>query len=106
MLDMLWMQQTGKIDSWAICWSYTHFKYHAVSICPVKSYINNIGLDGSGTHCEKTNQYYNDLSLSIASPKLSDFVYVDDRIMKSFQKIYQKNYIKILTKKMLNKLTK
>ena len=60
MTEMLQDQMFGKLDSWAIRWSYAHFQHHAVSICPVKSYIDNIGLDGSGTHLDNTKRFCNE----------------------------------------------
>lgn len=47
---MLTKQMLGKIDSWAIRWAYHHYKTEAYSVCPAISKIQNIGLDGSGTH--------------------------------------------------------
>jgi len=50
---MLDSQMEGKINSWAIRFSYAHFKSGSYSLCPVKSYVKNIGHDGTGTHCGK-----------------------------------------------------
>ena len=35
-------------DVWACRWVYTHFKNNALCLCPIKSLVDNIGLDGSG----------------------------------------------------------
>lgn len=48
---MLKMQMEGKIDSWAIRWCYSHFKNNAYCLFPRTSLVQNIGFDGSGTHC-------------------------------------------------------
>jgi hypothetical protein len=45
------LQMTGKVDSWAIRWAYTHFKQNAVAVLPIASKVYNIGFDGSGVHC-------------------------------------------------------
>ncbi len=107
MTDMLRDQILGKIDSWAICWSYAHFQNHAVSICPVKSYINNIGLDGSGTHCDNTKRFGNDLSLPVKNLSLPETIYVDERIMESFRNVYKRknNLLTFLPTRVINKLT-
>lgn len=52
--DMLSLQMKGLVDSWAIRWSYAHCKNTAFTIIPVKSYVNNIGIDSSGVHCKKS----------------------------------------------------
>lgn len=51
MTQMLILQKAGKIDSWAIRFCYAHFVGDTRCIYPVKSMINNIGLDNSGVHC-------------------------------------------------------
>ncbi|MBL1212461.1 MAG: glycosyltransferase [Ignavibacteriae bacterium] len=54
---MLKKQVNGKIDSWAIRWSYHHFKNNAFCIYPKISKVHNIGQDNSGRHSIKTNKY-------------------------------------------------
>ena len=41
----------GTIDTWAIFWHATIFKNNGLCLSPNKSYIKNIGFDGSGEHC-------------------------------------------------------
>ncbi len=55
--EMLSAQMNGKIDSWAIRWCYNQYKQGKFTIFPVKSLVQNIGLDGSGTH-SSVNDYY------------------------------------------------
>lgn len=50
---MLRMQMNGEVDSWAIRWYFTLFKHGGVCAWPLRSFIRNIGLDGSGTHTGK-----------------------------------------------------
>lgn len=51
MTQMLIHQRQGRIDSWAIRFCHAHFFYDTRCIYPVKSLVNNIGLDNSGVHC-------------------------------------------------------
>lgn len=82
---MMQMQEDGKIDSWAVRFGFAHFKHHAVAILPCKSYVTNIGFDGTGTHSGTiANVYENDLSQSVANPRMLDMVYEDDRIINAF----------------------
>ena len=46
-LSVLESYMKGEKDVWACRWVYTHFKYNAVCVCPVRSYIDNTGNDGS-----------------------------------------------------------
>ncbi|MCU0448032.1 MAG: glycosyltransferase [Microscillaceae bacterium] len=54
---MLKKQHLGVIDSWAVRWTYAHFKHQAYCLYPTQSKINNIGTDDSGTHSRTTNKY-------------------------------------------------
>ncbi|OON90176.1 MAG: sugar transferase [Candidatus Epulonipiscium fishelsonii] len=54
---MLDLQMQGKIDSWAIRWSYSQYKLNKLQIQPVFSKVKNIGLDGSGTHGTASRKY-------------------------------------------------
>ena len=82
---MMQMQEDGKIDSWAVRFGFAHFMHHAVAILPCKSYVTNIGFDGTGTHSGRVAYTYeNDLSQSVANPRMLDMVYEDDRIINAF----------------------
>ena len=87
--SMMQMQEDGLIDSWAVRFCFAHFKYHAVAILPCKSYVTNIGFDGTGTHSGTVyNMYENDLSQSVANPRMLDIIYEDDRIINAFYSSY------------------
>ena len=47
---MLRLQLAGRIDSWAIRWYWSVFKHDGLSLFPPRSYVQNTGFDGSGTH--------------------------------------------------------
>lgn len=61
--DDLWpllqMQASGKIDSWAARWQYNLTISNRLCLRPIWTFVNNIGMDGSGTHC---NNITNNLS--------------------------------------------
>lgn len=86
---MMQMQEDGKIDSWAVRFGFAHFMHHAVAILPCRSYVTNIGFDGTGTHSGTVaNVYENDLTQSVANPRMLDMVYEDDRIINAFYSSY------------------
>jgi hypothetical protein len=41
----------GKINTWAIFWYATIFKNNGLCLNPARTFVKNIGLDGSGEHC-------------------------------------------------------
>lgn len=75
----------GRVNSWAIRFGYAHFYNHSVCMCPINSYVDNSGLDGTGEHCGNlSDKYQNDLTLSKKEPRLLEIVYEDKRIINSF----------------------
>ena len=52
--EMLARHVAGKLGgSWDIVWAYTHFKHDGAALLPVASRVYNVGLDGSGIHCNR-----------------------------------------------------
>ena len=47
----------GICDSWAVFWALNVIERKGICIMPYKSFIRNIGMDGSGVHCGITNQF-------------------------------------------------
>lgn len=54
---MLEDQINGKNNSWAIRWYASAFLKNKLTLYPKKSFVQNIGVDGSGTHGGKLNVY-------------------------------------------------
>jgi len=55
-------QLKGNLDSWAIYWYASVFMKEGLTLYPAKSFVHNIGFDGSGVHCGVSNlkrEYYN-----------------------------------------------
>lgn len=50
MFKMLELQMLGKINSWAIRWSYSQFKQQKYTVYPVISKVKNIGFGEGATH--------------------------------------------------------
>lgn len=66
MPEMLKKQLNGQIDSWAIRFCFVQCLENALTINPVKSKIQNIGVDGSGTHKVNENKWQTELDQSNA----------------------------------------
>ncbi len=54
---MLEDQISGKNNSWAIRWYASAFLAEKLTLYPGKSLVQNIGIDGSGTHCADISQF-------------------------------------------------
>ena len=98
---MLKNLKKGKIDSWAIVWSYTHFKNDGYCVYPVKSRIKNIGTDLSGVHTNRTKQFDVDLNVNLKSVKPVAEPYLDKEIMKNFKKFFRKRIFNSIYNKII-----
>ncbi len=47
----------GKINTWAIFWYATIFERSGLCLNPVRTFVNNIGHDGSGVNCGRMKGY-------------------------------------------------
>lgn len=91
---MLKDQMLGKIDSWSIIWSYTHFKYNAYCVYPTKSRLKNIGADKSGIHTDKTKKYDVKVYEEETELKLAEEIILNDEITFNFQKFFSQNKLR------------
>lgn len=55
---------TGKTNSWGIFWALKVIEQNGLCINPYKSLISNIGMDGTGVHCNITDRFLTELDLS------------------------------------------
>jgi hypothetical protein len=102
--DMLKAQMEGKIDSWAIRFSYAHFKQQMYSVHPRYSYVDNIGIDGTGTHCGVTNIFENDVSKAKRTCNFVKDIKLREDVMLEFEKFYRKYSKEPLAVRGINKL--
>ncbi|HML91653.1 FkbM family methyltransferase [Methyloceanibacter sp.] len=78
----------GEKDVWACRWVYTHFKHHAVCICPTQSLVDNTGLDGSGSNCGVRPEFKHTLeTLKIEDWRTPDLAFVDPRLFEAFMAV-------------------
>lgn len=82
-LRMLKRQSLGRIDSWAIRWRASAFINNGLTLWPRTSLVRNIGLDGSGVHCDSTD--YFDVQLAQQPVRLENIpIEVDQDAYKSY----------------------
>lgn len=79
-------QMNGRINSWAIRFDYAMFMNQASNIIPRESLIENIGIDGSGTHSLASEQERFHVELSKTSEWKFETIERDERIRKEFCK--------------------
>lgn len=91
--SMLINQKKRIIDSWAIRWAATVYLNNGLVLWPSFSLIKNIGLDGSGIHCQKTNSIEDNLLFndSVISFKFPEKIKENKDYLLKLEKYY-KNY--------------
>jgi glycosyltransferase involved in cell wall biosynthesis len=74
-IGMLEDQIAGRNNSWAIRWYASAFLKGKLTLYPPRALVQNIGMDGSGTHCEENEDYR--VELGQALPVFPDTVEVN-----------------------------
>lgn len=93
-LETLKQCVAGTKDVWACRWVYAHYKNNALCGCPTKSYIENIGLDGSGSNCGILNHINNELNIKKTEAlKLPEKATVDEELSDSFLSVYRSSKV-------------
>jgi len=96
--------KTGKLNTWAIYWYATIFKHNGLCLNPVKSFVDNIGNDGSGTNCGSIDAYK--IKLSDSNPfKFSPIIEENKLALSIIQNFYH-TLVMPLPVRIINKLSK
>jgi hypothetical protein len=93
---MLLKQKLGKINSWAIRFTYTCFKLNYRVVYPVKSLIQNKGADGTGTHMKTSNKYESETGDTIDSTLFCPVNSENTEILRQFRLFYSTSLIRVL----------
>ena len=79
----------GKVkDVWTLNWVLTVYINNGVYVYPTKSHIRNIGMDGTGLHCGKTDKYDTPCA-DMQTTRYPDDIFLDERIIENFRNYYQ-----------------
>jgi hypothetical protein len=93
MSRMLDDQIAGRIDSWAIRFSYAHYLRNAWSVCPLYSFVQHVGDDGSGTHARLGDTVKVDLQEAKPRLYLAEDVSPDPRVLQALRKWHSEHWI-------------
>jgi hypothetical protein len=102
---MLQAQQSGELNIWSIQFTMAHFINHAVSIVPTLSYVDNVGLDGSGENCSASNSLRNSHLCMNENPRFLDVLYEDKHLINAFYSCNH-NQKRPVWQKAINRLTR
>ena len=86
---MLRHQMRGERDSWAVRFCYSQSKNNMFTVYPRCSLIKNIGFDGSGTHCQASDEYnFSNFNSDKCEYKLEN-VRLEKKLVKELKKQYR-----------------
>jgi len=74
-------------DVWTLNWVLSVYINGGVYIYPTRSHIRNVGMDGIGLHCRRTDKYDSPCS-DIRPTRYPEDIFLDERIMESFKSYY------------------
>ena len=89
---MLDAQMQGRIDSWAIRFSYAMFKHNLFAILPVQTRVENTGFDGTGVHNGKKNKRFIARIDPDMKPAEFENVELDLRIKKRYAAVFKPSF--------------
>ena len=100
MTPMLMKWKFGINDSWAIRWSYHHFKNDMYGLFPKHNMVLNAGNDGSGTHSPTTEKYFNHLAI------IDDFTFpevpvIDRDLIRKLQWFFRLSVVRRVINKLI-----
>ncbi len=104
-LKMLKNQVVGKNNSWAIRWHASAFLANKLTLYPGKSLVQNIGLDGSGTHCDADDLALKDFSTQKLDLRWPIDIFENKEAEKQIE-LYYKNKRRPLLVRALMKILK
>lgn len=82
LLPMLKRVAYGSLEAWDVRCMYTQFMNNQYTIYPAQSLIFNIGFDGTGMHCGRTDRYNVTLS-DKTTFRFPDRIIIDPRLAKA-----------------------
>mgnify|MGYP000692192044 CR=1 FL=1 len=100
-LNMLKDQIKGENDSWAIRWYASAFLTNKLTLYPARSLVNNIGNDGSGTHCGDSDSM--DAKLSETKINLNNIAVEPSQMGREAFEIFLRQSQKRLLHRLLGK---
>lgn len=93
--------ESGQLNTWAIFWYATIFEQQGLCLNPAKSFVKNIGLDGSGENCTDQDVYLTTLNNSnqlILPEKIEESTIAMERIRQFYLQHKPNIIMRILNK--------
>ncbi|RAK02845.1 glycosyl transferase family 2 [Larkinella arboricola] len=92
LIPMFEKQQKGLISSWAIRWSYTHFKQKRYCLYPIRSKVEHIGYD-AGTNFGRFSRHHN-TALHEGKIQLTSDVQPEPEMVRNLKRYFRPSLIR------------
>ncbi len=90
---MFTRQIRGEIDSWAVRFAYTCHSQNNYCVYPVRSKVDSIGEDGSGTHTGRISKFDLSYPLTASHYRLNE-LQLNTEIIKSFADFFKPSILR------------
>lgn len=106
LFELLVRQQAGEFDDWVLPYSFSQFRHGYLSICPVRSLVDNIGHDGSGLHCADTRLFDNSIADVGPVRRLPVTIFSDRRLIRAGQRAGSKSIMRRAQRRLMDSALK
>jgi len=90
---MMTRQLCHQTDSWAIHFSYAHYRQQKFSLLPADTYVKPIGYDGSGVHCRPSPVgMLSSLRHAHPAPELPEVPEVNAAMLKASKRYFDRQF--------------
>lgn len=88
LIDQLRRQYKGICQYWDITLTYNHFNNNAFCVWPTRSFVNNIGFDGTGMHNPNSTKFENKF-LENKEVNFPDIIQLNTEVLQEFRKVFK-----------------
>jgi hypothetical protein len=96
LVPMLHAQMSGRIDAWDVRFNYAQIMARKYSLYPRFPYVQNLGMDGSGTHSRPSDFCQVDLGKAQASPGMPPDLEPAEEILRAVKRYHDEPMLSIL----------
>lgn len=82
------LNKNMRLNTWAVFWYATIFSRGGLCVSPFRSYVNNIGNDGSGVNCSSYDVFLSEGLSDACNPKLECELVENLTVVSDIKKLY------------------
>lgn len=87
--DQVLLNKKGRLDTWAVFWYATIFKHGGLCVSPYRTYVRNIGNDGTGVNCSTYDVFFSEEICMNEEPVFCDEMIESRLVVDEIKRLYQ-----------------